>query len=172
MDRIGAEVHVGITLPRRPRTRRGRGSETSAARGPVAAPVRFCVFALLAVGAIGTVAGVATSRVVVDGDSMRPTLEPGDRLLLVRLPPLPSWFRRSLVRPGWLVGAPDPRDRRRLLVKRVGSIGPGGTVELVGDNPLRSTDSRHFGPIDARSLRGVVVYRYAPSDRAGRLGAH
>lgn len=93
---------------------------------------------------------------------MVPALEPGDRLLVVRLPlrwPVPS---------GALLAVPDPRDPRRLIVKRATPAGE-GSVELRGDNPAESTDSRTFGPVARRTVWGRAVYRYAPPTRAGLL---
>jgi nickel-type superoxide dismutase maturation protease len=115
--------------------------------------------ALVAVAALALV----LRRVVVQGESMRPALAPGDRLLVVRVPP---WVQLA---PGAVVAAPDPRDRRRLLVKRVAAVEPGGRVVLHGDNPGASTDSRTFGPLARRAVWGVAWYRYAPPERAGRL---
>lgn len=96
-------------------------------------------------------------RVTVEGPSMLPGLQAGDRLLVgpaLRL------------RPGHIVAVLEPRRERRLLVKRVYSIGAGG-VDVRGDNPGASTDSREFGPIPRRDVRGRVYYRYAPPGRAG-----
>ncbi len=100
-----------------------------------------------------------TRRVVVTGDSMLPTLQPGDRLLAI----VPIG-----VRPGDLVVVPDPRAPERLLVKRLASI-TNMTWELRGDNQEFSTDSRAFGTVPKRSILGRVIYRYAPASRAGRL---
>lgn len=115
-----------------------------------------------AVGAVLVVVRATTRRLVVDGISMEPTLSPGDRLLVLRLP------ARWPLRPGDLVAVADPRAARRLLVKRVSSLGA-GTVEVIGDNATASTDSRDFGPLGRRAVFGKVVYRYAPRARAGRL---
>jgi signal peptidase I len=93
---------------------------------------------------------------------MEPGLLPGDRLLVARIPV--GWP----LRPGTLVAFPDPRARRRLLVKRVAHTGPFG-VEVRGDDPERSTDSRTFGPVPRRLVLGPVVYRYAPPGRTGRV---
>ena len=90
---------------------------------------------------------------------MRPTLEPGDRLLAVRT-------RRPRV--GDLVAVPDPRQPARLLVKRVAAR-QGGMLDLRGDNPASSTDSRDFGPVPASAVWGRVVHRYGPAGRSGRL---
>ncbi|MGH9188761.1 MAG: nickel-type superoxide dismutase maturation protease [Acidimicrobiales bacterium] len=99
------------------------------------------------------------TRVVVSGESMRPTLGPGDRLLVLRV---------GRAGPGRLVTLEDPRHPGRLMVKRVVRRWVDG-LEVVGDNPASSTDSRSFGPVSPRSVRGRVVYRYFPEARRGRL---
>jgi nickel-type superoxide dismutase maturation protease len=101
-------------------------------------------------------------RVVVEGTSMLPTLEPGDRLVAVRVPS--QWP----LRPGTVVAVRDPRDPRRVLVKRVRSSRAGG-IEVIGDNPNASTDSRQFGALRRSALVGRCVYRYGPPGRTGRL---
>jgi nickel-type superoxide dismutase maturation protease len=128
---------------------------------------RAAVLALSAVPAALAAAVALSVRVEVGGDSMRPSLEPGDRLLAVR-------GRR--VRPGQVVVVRDPavrdpavrRPPGRLLVKRVVAT-DGETVTVHGDNAAHSTDSRHTGPLPRSAVRGRVVYRYAPAARAGRL---
>lgn len=116
-----------------------------------------------AVAAILLVALVRTrpSRVVVEGASMVPTLAPGDRLVVRR-------HRRPLV--GDLVALRDPRLPSRLLVKRVHAVGAAG-LDVRGDNPSESTDSRTFGPVDPSTVTGKVVYRYHPPARVGRIRA-
>ena len=100
-------------------------------------------------------------RVAVHGDSMRPFLEPGDRLLVVG-------FLKA--RAGDVVAVVDPRehDRGRVLVKRVDKVDSSG-VTVVGDNPAASTDSRTFGPVRPDQVLGRAVYRYWPEQRRGRL---
>ncbi|MCI4320775.1 MAG: S26 family signal peptidase [Thermoplasmata archaeon] len=132
-------------------------------------------------------------RVVVEDDSMRPTLLPGDRL----------WVdpHGAAVAPGMIVVLPDPGPERRWLVKRTAAVGPatvyvvragvdvrsagslevpppdaidqcdlpGGTVYVVSDGPTVSRDSRTFGPVPLRSVVGVAWWRYAPRERAGPL---
>lgn len=120
-------------------------------------PGRTLAGVLAAVATLAVVAGVR--RVVVEGDSMRPTLDPGDRLLLVRAP------RPSV---GDLVAVGDPRTGR-LLVKRVAAV-HGSLLQVRGDNPAASTDSRSFGPVLRSAVRGRVVRRYYPPQRAGRVG--
>jgi nickel-type superoxide dismutase maturation protease len=103
-------------------------------------------------------------RLQVAGESMLPTLLPGDRVLVIAgFGPL-----RPQVRVGDLVALSDPRDAERTMIKRVASFEGGGVV-VRGDNEAGSTDSRHFGPVSRRALRGRVVYRYHPESRRGRL---
>ena len=121
---------------------------------------------------LGVVVSLATAvaawrwlrRVEVEGSSMSPALQPGDRLLVLSPPRLPhAW-----VRPGAVVAVPDPRLPGRTLIKRVSTVDRrGGTVEVLGDAREASTDSREFGPVPRASIRGLAVYRYAPPGRKG-----
>lgn len=104
------------------------------------------------------------TRLVVNGDSMVPTLLSGDRVLV--LSGLGPW--RPPLRVGDLVAVTDPRDPRRVLVKRVAGLEAGGVV-VRGDNDVASTDSRHFGPVPSETVRGRVIYRYHPDERKGWL---
>jgi hypothetical protein len=111
---------------------------------------------LVAAGALALAGALAAAvrpvgRVAVDGGSMRPTLEPGDRLLVIR--------RRSY-RPGAVVA---------LLVKRVVAVGDDGRLVVAGDDPSASTDSRTFGPVPRSLVRGQAVHRYAPPGRTGPM---
>jgi nickel-type superoxide dismutase maturation protease len=106
-----------------------------------------CVAALVAASCAW-----AFDRVVVEGWSMDPTFAPGDRLLLVR--------RWRVLRPGDLVAFDDPREPGRRLVKRVHVVRT-DSVEVLGDNPAASTDSRAFGPVPKAAVRHFVVRRYA-----------
>lgn len=118
----------------------------------------------VAVAALAYGAHRLVSRVEVAGDSMAPTLLPGDRLLVVRWPtPLAPWPA-----PGQVVAVHDPRDPARVLVKRVGTVDRvRGTVEVLGDDPGASTDSREFGLVPRSLVVGPAVYRYAPPGRVG-----
>ena len=113
--------------------------------------------------AAGAVAGVALvvrwrpRRVVVEGRSMLPTLQPGDRLVVVR---------HRQPRPGDVVAVRDPRRPSRLLVKRAVAVAA-GRFDVRGDDPAQSTDSRMFGPVGPDDLVGIVVRRYGPASRAG-----
>jgi nickel-type superoxide dismutase maturation protease len=101
--------------------------------------------------------------VEVVGDSMAPTLQPGDLVLAERLT-----YDRRAPRAGEVVLVADPRHPDRELIKRVAVVGEQG-IELRGENPARSTDSRDFGPVPASSVRWRAVARYWPPRRMGRL---
>ncbi len=92
---------------------------------------------------------------------MSPTLEPGDRLLVLRV------GHRLRLRPGDLVTVRLPGDGAgRVAVKRIVDL-DGSTVEVVGDNTGASTDSRSFGRRPLGDVTGLVLYRYLPPERAG-----
>jgi nickel-type superoxide dismutase maturation protease len=101
-------------------------------------------------------------RIEVEGESMSPTLEPGDWLVAIRL--------RSIDR-DMLVVVEHPERPGYEMVKRVAGV-PGDRIEdrtlgpgeywVIGDNEDASTDSRHFGPVSSASIRGQVVVRYWP----------
>ena len=97
--------------------------------------------------------------VTVVGSSMAPTLDDGDRVLVVR-----RWLRP--VRRGDIVAAridtiPLPRaDERRppLVIKRAATVAGDG-VFLLGDNGAASDDSRVWGALPVREIVGVMVRR-------------
>jgi signal peptidase I len=114
-------------------------------------------------------------RVEVSGESMIPTLRPGDWLLVN---PTPSrWPRR-----GTLVVVREPASDV-VVVKRVAARpgdrveGPGGAPAVLGpaeawlasDAPGVAIDSRRYGPVDAERLLGRVAWRYGPRGRIGRV---
>ena len=131
-------------------------------------PLFSFVFRAAALGA--GVAAVAFARrwldvVEVQGGSMAPTLLPGEWLVVERRSYLRRWPRV-----GEIVLAADPREPSRELIKRVAAVDrPAGTLQLVGDAPDASTDSRTFGQLPARSIHWHVVGRYYPPGRIGRL---
>jgi signal peptidase I len=103
-------------------------------------------------------------RVEVAGMSMAPALLPGDRLVVLGSP----WMSQPWPKPGAVIAVRDPRLGGRILIKRVSSVHRhDGTLEVVGDAPDVSTDSRSFGPVPRSSIVGRAVYRYAPAARSG-----
>ena len=124
----------------------------------------FVVSAALAVlaGAIFALARRCLVRYVVEGASMAPALADGDYVVVVdtRAPRRPPSV-------GAVVLARDPRDRSRVIAKRVADFAGRERVVLLGDNPAASTDSRTFGPVWTGDLLGRVVWRYWPPERFG-----
>lgn len=137
-------------------------------------------------------------KLVVRDHSMEPALRPGDRLLLDPLAYRaarprrgdivvihdPAEPERLLVKR--VVGTPG--DFVRVTVEGAQRMGaptpPGGTppvgvleeleiplehLFVLSDRPARTRDSRQFGPVPMRSVRGQVWFRYAPSRRRGEL---
>ncbi|MGO8873278.1 MAG: S26 family signal peptidase [Acidimicrobiales bacterium] len=124
------------------------------------------VWAVVVSGAVLAVGACLRSfrRVEVAGASMAPALLAGDRLVVVGVP----WGSPPWPAPGDVVALRDPRDRGRILVKRVVAVDrSAGTIEVLGDAVHASTDSRTFGPVPRSSIVGRAVYRYAPADRSG-----
>jgi signal peptidase I len=114
--------------------------------------------------------------VTIEGRSMEPTFDAGDRVLARRAP-----LRR--VRTGDVVvvgpaARPEPGTPRLLIIKRAAAVPgdpvpreavpalagvaedevPRGKLVLLGDSPL-SVDSRQHGYVDGERLIGVVVRR-------------
>ena len=93
-------------------------------------------------------------RFVVEGESMAPSVSPGERVFVNRAA---YWFRSP--RAGDLVVLRDPRRPERLLIKRIDGT-HGNSFEVAGDSPDASTDSRAFGPVPADLIIGKVWFRY------------
>ncbi|NNN02258.1 MAG: S26 family signal peptidase [Acidimicrobiaceae bacterium] len=89
-------------------------------------------------------------RVIVEGESMTPRYSPGERLTAIR--------RWRAVRAGDVVVLRDPRGEDRWILKRCVEV-TGRRLVLRGDNVDASTDSRHFGPVEARSVTYLLVAR-------------
>ena len=92
------------------------------------------------------------TRYRVSGASMEPTLAEGDHILVAHL----KSHRRPL-HVGDLVVSRHPF-QDRIIVKRIRTI-LDGRVELVGDNPNHSHDSRGFGSLPIDGLLGRVTSR-------------
>jgi nickel-type superoxide dismutase maturation protease len=125
----------------------------------------FVLSTVMSVSAtIAARAAMRYRRFAISGASMQPALEPGDWVLVDE-----KAYRRRLPRRGHIVVAADPRDPARHLVKRVAGVDLHRQVQLAGDNPDESTDSRHFGPVPANTVRGRVRWRYWPPGRVGAV---
>jgi signal peptidase I len=123
-------------------------------------------------GAIAATAAIAWAflrfhpqRVIVEGSSMEPTLDPGDWAIAVA----PAHFRV-----GDVVVVEHPGRVGYEMVKRL-VAGPGGQVGeralgpdewwVQGDHPGVSTDSRSFGPVGSAALKARIVAVYGPARR-------
>ena len=92
---------------------------------------------------------------VVAGDSMRPRLRAGDRLLVD--------YRRLPV-PGDVVVARAPGRPlvvKRAVERRTTELGEPGWW-LLSDDPRQGTDSRTFGAVAEADVVAVVVFRIWP----------
>jgi nickel-type superoxide dismutase maturation protease len=122
--------------------------------------------------ALGLAAGVGAALLVlrrldaveVTGASMAPALLPRDRLLVESIT-----YARRRPSPGEVVLAVDPREPERELIKRVAAV-TDGEVQLHGDHPGASTDSRDFGAVPVDAVRWRVALRYWPLLRFGGIG--
>lgn len=83
----------------------------------------------------------------VEGDSMSPTLNNGD-LVLVNF--------QAEFKPRDIVLAKHPFDRGAKLIKRIWKISPDEFFFLIGDNLAKSTDSRNFGELPATDILGKI----------------
>ena len=98
-------------------------------------------------------------RMVVENQSMLPTLNPGDEILVNRQ----AYASRS-PQVGEIVVLQDPRQASLLIIKRVVAC-VHGCVEVRGDNPAKSTDSRQFGLVPLELLHGKVTCIFSAKDR-------
>ena len=113
------------------------------------------MFAGAVAAAIVAIARLRPFRVEVRGDSMLPTLQPGDWCLATA---------RARIATGHVVVLARP-DRPGLeVVKRVRGASAGAWM-VTGDNPAASTDSRHFGPVAPEAIAGRVRLVYWPPRR-------
>ena len=87
----------------------------------------------------------------VQGPSMLPGLKPGQRLLVK-----PHRLDQPLPQIGSIVVCRHPSKPDMVITKRL-SERTDQQLDLRGDNPEASTDSRHFGPVPVESLIGEVM---------------
>ncbi|WP_392351918.1 nickel-type superoxide dismutase maturation protease [Parasynechococcus sp.] len=102
----------------------------------------------------------------VKGESMRPTLQAGDRVLV-----RPLTSASPDVEPGVVVVSWHPTNKEIRLIKRLRRRDASG-LWLEGDNPDQSTDSRQLGLIPKTCLIGVVVGKIALNPPDETLSEH
>lgn len=152
-------------------------------RPGVAAAAAGLALAAAAAGLAGTAALRRRFTVItVTGDSMMPTLAPGDRMLVrrtgagrlrrgqivvVEMPAADGRWPASLRAPAaqrdWMIKrlAAGPGDLRPpdCPATTPGPLVPPGRLVVIGDNPAWSRDSRQVGDIPSERLLGVAVRR-------------
>ena len=131
---------------------------------------------VLLAGVYQVVAFVRAKRFVVWGESMLPTILPGERVLVDTL--AYRFGRRPVA--GDVVLASHPARPTLTMLKRVGGV-PGDEMEgwtlgedeywLLGDMPEFSTDSRELGPVGSGDIVGRAWVVYWPPGAVRRLTA-
>ena len=92
-------------------------------------------------------------RFIVQGQSMSPTLRDGDWILVED-----GYYVSNEPVCGDLVLIEHPNHPQLVMVKRISNIDE-DQIFLLGDNPLHSTDSRHFGSVHRENLIARVWAR-------------
>ncbi len=122
-------------------------------------------------GAYPLLACLTARRIVVRGESMWPTLSPGERVIFDRL----AYVLRA-PKAGDIVLARHPSRPGVRFIKRVAEeqgVGEGRVSEatqplgwtLLGDNPGASTDSRQLGPFRREDIMARAWLVYWPLER-------
>ena len=90
-------------------------------------------------------------RYRIEGDSMMPTLNSGDEVLVK-----PHRYVHSY-QEGDCVCFYRPDKPGLMCVKRIQQVFDQSSFEVMGDNKVRSTDSRHFGRVPVNYMLGQVL---------------
>lgn len=94
-------------------------------------------------------------RLRITGDSMRPTLMPGQEVLI-----FPGAYATRRPEPGDIVVVDHPQQPGLKIIKRVLFVDAEGRCYLKGENATVSQDSRQFGLIPYAQLQGKVICRF------------
>lgn len=93
------------------------------------------------------------TRFIVEGNSMKPAFKPGEHLLINKV-----IYKIKKPQRGDVIVLRDPRDARRLLLKRISEI-QNEAFEVISDN-IDGSDSRTFGAVNGENIIGKVFFRY------------
>ncbi len=81
---------------------------------------------------------------------MLPTLNQDDLLIYK-----PFNYKKDILKEGEIVILKHPKENGKLIVKRVSKVSL-KNIQVIGDNEFMSIDSRHFGLISFKEVKGVV----------------
>ena len=91
-------------------------------------------------------------RLHVVGESMTPTLQPGDTVLID-----PDAYQHGSPSEGDVIAATHPNQDDLQIVKRIAFLEENGDCYLLSDNSAEGTDSRTFGAVPQEKIIGRVV---------------
>lgn len=89
---------------------------------------------------------------------MLPTLKPGDEVLFDN-----RWQKNMDLKAGDIVVFHHPSQPQLYLIKRITDITSNHQIELRGDNPDESIDSRQFGLVPTADVIGKVTCIFSSS---------
>lgn len=92
----------------------------------------------------------------IEGDSMRPLLQPGEEVLVNF-----RAYHQAAPQVGEIVVAEHPQKPGLEIIKRIAMGLPDDTYVLYGENLAASSDSRQFGPVARSQILGRVTCRFA-----------
>lgn len=129
----------------------------------------------------------------IRGDSMEPSLQEGDHVLISQVAAIAGWYQRGDI----IIAKVEESGKEIMVIKRViglegervqiknhkvlidgklamepyvngfaeeeiDVIVPEGCIFIMGDNRPSSTDSRVFGAISQKSVRGKLLIKFLP----------
>tara|TARA_B100001113_G_scaffold308435_1_gene270588 strand:- start:367 stop:615 length:249 start_codon:yes stop_codon:yes gene_type:complete len=80
---------------------------------------------------------------------MEPSIQDGEKVVFEK-------FIQQKISIGNVVLCSHPFMKKRVIVKRVKEVLDNHMIVIQGDNPLYSSDSRSFGPIEINKIIGIL----------------